>query len=141
MAKSISRKSFLQAGAAAAGGIAALGALAPTAMALAQEAPAAGEAGIAEAPAAEPTPSGTFTATARGFGGDVTVTITLQDGVLVGVEALGPDETEGVGGAALPEYVQRTLDKQSADIDVVTGATYTLKGYQEAVNDALSKAL
>ena len=84
---------------------------------------------------------GEYEGTGTGFGGKINVKVTIQGGKIANVEVLSQTETEGVGGAALPEYVQRTLDKQSADIDVVTGATYTLKGYQEAVNDALSKAL
>ena len=39
------------------------------------------------------TPSGTFTATADGFGGDVTVTLTLADSVLTDVKVDGGKET------------------------------------------------
>ena len=38
-----------------------------------------------------------YTATAKGFGGDVTVTLTIEDGKLTAVKAEGPDETEGIG--------------------------------------------
>ena len=40
--------------------------------------------------------SGDFTGTAKGFGGDVTVTLTIEDGKLTAVKAEGPDETEGI---------------------------------------------
>ena len=58
---------------------------------------------------------------------------------------LGPQAAallvEGLGGVALPEYARQTVEKQSLDIDVMTGVTVTLDAYKEAVNDALSKAL
>lgn len=45
--------------------------------------------------------SGDFTGTAKGFGGDVSVTLTLTDGAITGCTAEGKDETEGVGSQAI----------------------------------------
>jgi uncharacterized protein with FMN-binding domain len=42
---------------------------------------------------------------------------------------------------ALPQYAAQTVEKQSLDIDVVSGVTVSMNGYKEAVNDALSKAV
>ena len=39
--------------------------------------------------------TGDFTGTAKGFGGDVTVTLTLTDGAITGCTAEGKDETGG----------------------------------------------
>ena len=41
--------------------------------------------------------------TAKGFGGDVTVTLTLADGKITGCTAEGKDETEGVGSTAIDQ--------------------------------------
>ena len=41
------------------------------------------------------------TGTAKGFGGDVTVTLTLDNGVIVDAKAEGANETPGVGTPAL----------------------------------------
>ena len=41
--------------------------------------------------------------TAKGFGGDVTVTLTLADGKIIGGTAEGKDETEGVGSTAIDQ--------------------------------------
>ena len=41
--------------------------------------------------------SGEFTGTAKGMGGDVTVTLTLTDGKITGCTAEGKDETPGIG--------------------------------------------
>ncbi len=45
--------------------------------------------------------SGEFTGTAKGMGGDVTVTLTLEDGKITGCTAEGKDETPGIGTMAL----------------------------------------
>jgi fumarate reductase flavoprotein subunit len=45
--------------------------------------------------------TGTYTKTEKGFGGDVTVTVTLENGVIKAVKAEGPKETPTVGGKAI----------------------------------------
>ena len=65
----------------------------------------------------------------------------LKDGKIDNVEILEHAETEGLGGVALPQYAAQTVEKQSLDIDVVSGVTVSMNGYKEAVNDALSKAV
>jgi len=45
----------------------------------------------------------TLTATEKGFGGDVTVTVTVDGDKIVDVKAEGPDETEGIGSMAIDE--------------------------------------
>ena len=41
--------------------------------------------------------TGTFSGTAKGYGGDVTVNLTFEDGKLVDVTGEGANETEGKG--------------------------------------------
>jgi hypothetical protein len=38
----------------------------------------------------------TGTGTAKGFGGDITVSVTVEDGVITAVEAAGDSETDGI---------------------------------------------
>jgi uncharacterized protein with FMN-binding domain len=45
-----------------------------------------------------------------------------------------------INARALPVLVQETLDAQSADIDMVSGATYTSDGYTESLQSALDQA-
>ena len=47
--------------------------------------------------------SGDFTGTAKGMGGDVTVTLTLTDSKITGCTAEGADETQGIGTLALEQ--------------------------------------
>ena len=41
----------------------------------------------------------TYSASAKGFGGDVTVTVTVEDGKIAAAEAAGISETPALGGA------------------------------------------
>lgn len=84
---------------------------------------------------------GVYTASASGFGGMVDVTVTVGDkGGITDVAVSGPDETPDVGGAAIPILVSQILQRQSADVDVVSGATYTSSAVREATAAALAQA-
>lgn len=45
-----------------------------------------------------------------------------------------------INGYALPVLIQETLDQQSAQIDMVSGATYTSVGYQTSLQAAIDQA-
>lgn len=84
----------------------------------------------------------TYTGTSsNGFGGDVVVTITVNDETkeILSVESAGEKETEAVGGAALETLDANFLAAQSAEFDGVSGATVTSDAYKEAVADALAQ--
>jgi uncharacterized protein with FMN-binding domain len=76
--------------------------------------------------------------------GDVQVTITVTDGKITAVDvpeyptANGKDRQ--INAAALPILKQETLSAQSADIDMVSGATVTSEGYVESLQSALDQA-
>ena len=77
----------------------------------------------------------------NGFGGDVVVTITVNDETkeILSVESAGEKETEAVGGAALETLDANFLAAQSAEFDGVAKATVTSDAYKEAVADALAQ--
>ncbi|MCD8083641.1 MAG: FAD-dependent oxidoreductase [Clostridiales bacterium] len=81
--------------------------------------------------------SGTFTGAAEGFGGEVTVTLTIEDGILTDVTAEGADETEDVGGRALELMPQTMTAANSVEVDGVSGATVTSNAILEAAAQAL----
>ena len=56
-----------------------------------------------------------YTGTAKGFGGDVTVTLSVSDGKITKVTAEGKDETPDVGGKALEELAGNLLDGKAKD--------------------------
>lgn len=90
--------------------------------------------------AAEERPEGAgeeLTGKAQGFGGTITAYVTVADGKVTGVVLEGPDETPGIGGAALEELAEQFVQAGGADIDGVSGATVTSQGAMAAVRDAL----
>lgn len=77
-------------------------------------------------------------ATAQGFGGDVTVTLDVRDGLLTDVTIVGDSETEGIGKAAMPKLAETMLKKNSIDVDTVAGATVTSNAVLTAAAEALA---
>ena len=84
--------------------------------------------------------SGDFTGTAKGFGGDVSVTLTLTDGKITGCTAEGKDETEGVGSKAIEQLPGEIAESGSIAVDGVSGATVTSTAIKEAAAAALTAA-
>ena len=81
---------------------------------------------------------GTYEGTGKGYGGDIKVSVTVDETSITDIEVLERTETESVGGAALPTLVDRVLDAQSVNIDGVSGATYTSDGFLTAIREAIT---
>lgn len=91
-------------------------------------------------PAGVVTASGTFTAAAQGFGGEVTVTLTLTDGVLTDVKVDGGKETAGIGSRAVELLPGVMLARNSVDVDGVSGATVSSSAILTAAKAALAQS-
>jgi uncharacterized protein with FMN-binding domain len=76
--------------------------------------------------------------------GPVQVELTMQGAHIVGVKALqlpyDRARSEQISQYAAPQLAQEVLDAQSANIDAVSGATYTSQGYADSVQSALDQA-
>lgn len=83
---------------------------------------------------------GTYTGEAGGYGGTVSVTITVDATTITEAAAEGGDETPAIGGAALEELAQQIKEAQSGDIDGVSGATITSDGVRAAAKSAIAQA-
>ena len=81
----------------------------------------------------------TLTAQAPGFGGAVSVTLTVEGGKITAAEISGNSETPDVGGAALEPLAEQLVAAGNADIDGVTGATFTSNAVREAAAAALAQ--
>ncbi|MFF3908784.1 FMN-binding protein [Streptomyces sp. NPDC001848] len=73
--------------------------------------------------------------------GPVQVRITVKNGKLTDVTAVeypqdNPRDQE-INSYAVPQLNREALAAQSANIDVVSGATYTSQGYQQSLQSAL----
>ncbi len=80
-----------------------------------------------------------LTGTAKGFGGDVTVTLTMDGDKITDVKIVGDSETPGVGTPAIEQLPAKIIEANSADVEVISGATITSNAIIEAVNNALAK--
>ena len=88
--------------------------------------------------ASSPAPqSETLTGRGQGFGGVITATLTVEDGVITAASFDGPGETAEIGGAALEQLAEQVVAANGAEIDGVSGATYTSDGCRAAVRNAL----
>ncbi|HWQ51037.1 MAG TPA: FMN-binding protein [Terriglobales bacterium] len=97
--------------------------------------------GLAACTTTEPTyTAGTYEATADGYGGDVTVKMVFDADKITSVEATGASETSGVGSKAIDELPAKIVDKQSAEVDKVAGATVTSTAIIEAANACIAEA-
>ena len=76
--------------------------------------------------------------------GDVQLKVTISDGRITSVEAVelpsNEPKSSEISSYSEPLLRQSALAKQSANIDAVSGATYTSDGYKTALQSALDKA-
>ena len=76
--------------------------------------------------------------------GPVQVAITVAGGKVTGVQVLqqptGNPKDEEINAYALPILTSEAVDAQSADIDMVSGATVTSEGYLSSLQSALDQA-
>lgn len=84
---------------------------------------------------------GTYQGSAQGYGGTVTVEITIENGNLVNIEVVSADGEDAAYYNMAIDVLDSIIEKQSADdIDVVSGATYSSNGIIGAAKEALGKA-
>ena len=81
------------------------------------------------------------TATAPGLDETVTVTLTVEDGVITAVEATTDKEEETVGREALEKIPAAIVEKNSLKVDGVAGATLTSRAVLAAATEAYLEAL
>ncbi len=76
--------------------------------------------------------------------GPVQVQLTVRGHKITGVDVLqhpsGSSTDQQINDYALPILVQETTDAQSAQIDMVSGATVTSDGYVQSLQSALDRA-
>ena len=83
--------------------------------------------------------TGTATGTAQGNGGEVTVTITMEDGFITGVVAKGDGESPTIGGPVLVRAPSLIKRYNSAQFDAVSGATITSMAVAQAAQSAIDQ--
>ncbi|MDR2134387.1 MAG: FMN-binding protein [Treponema sp.] len=88
-------------------------------------------------PSPETLPDGEYEGSGRGYRGTIRVRVRIEASEIAEILITGSGEDPSVGGAALEELLELALMYQTTDLDAVSGATESSKGFLEAVEDAI----
>lgn len=84
--------------------------------------------------------NGTFSASAYGYDGDVSVTITIENDYITEIRAITSESDEWYFDSAYATVCSQILNTQSTNVDAVSGATYSSNAIMSAVQKALDSA-
>ncbi len=83
---------------------------------------------------------GSYTGSAQGFGGAITVQVTLKDDEITDIQVTGAPGEDSAYLSQGEGVISSIISAQSTDVDTVSGATFSSTGIINAVVDALGKA-
>ena len=83
---------------------------------------------------------GSFEGSGTGYGGTVTVQITLEDQEIRDITVVDAPGEDSAYLSRAQGVISEILETQSTAVDTVSGATFSSAGILEAVNNALEKA-
>ena len=84
---------------------------------------------------------GEYTASGKGIGGEVPVTVTIKNGKISEVTVGDNSETQGIGSKAIEQLPDAIVEANGTEgVDAVSGATVTSKAIFTAVEEALEQA-
>ena len=78
--------------------------------------------------------------TGHGYGGEIKVELSTEDGKITNINVVSNHETSVVYDRALPILTERIIEAQSPVVDSVSGATFTSFGVKKAVAEAMKEA-
>lgn len=80
---------------------------------------------------------GVYQGTGTGYAGDITVAVQIKDKQIISIDILSESDDETFFNRA-KAVIDWIMDKQSLDVDTVSGATFSSKGIISAVKNALT---
>lgn len=83
---------------------------------------------------------GDFSASAYGYDGEVYVTVTIENDVIVNISGYSNESDNWYFDSASEQVIPAILDSQSVDVDAFSGATYSSNAIVQAVKKALDSA-
>ena len=83
---------------------------------------------------------GTYTGSAQGFGGAITVQVTLENDEITDIQVTSAPGEDSAYLSQGEGVISSIISAQSTDVDTVSGATFSSTGIINAVVDALGKA-
>jgi len=82
----------------------------------------------------------TYTGSALGYNGNISVEIDWDEGNIVDIRVTSHSDTPAIAEPAFNELAEQVLETQSTDIDAVSGATDTSRGFLQAIEQARNEA-
>lgn len=83
---------------------------------------------------------GTYSGEAQGFGGPVAVDVTVSGGAITDITITSAEHEDGAYLSMAEDIIPAIIESQSADVDTISGATFSSTGIKDAVAQALEKA-
>ena len=77
-----------------------------------------------------------YEGTGQGFRGPIRVQVRLNGGIITEIIITESTEDRSVGEAAMEELIETVIFYNSTDVDVISGATESSRGFLEAVERA-----
>jgi uncharacterized protein with FMN-binding domain len=74
---------------------------------------------------------------AMGYRGMIHVRVGMEDGAITEITVIESSEDSSIGGAAIEELTDLVLMYNTTEIDAVSGATETSRGFLEAIENAI----
>lgn len=84
---------------------------------------------------------GTYSGTGDGFGGEISLTVTIEDGTISDITIVSASGEDDAYFSTAISIIDDIISAQSADVDTVSGATFSSTGIRDAVEQALSEAV
>lgn len=86
-----------------------------------------------------PYPDGVYTGSGEGYGGTTKIELTLKNGTIQKIHVVSNEDDEAFFKRA-ETLISLVIQRQSTDVDAVSGATFSSEGILEAIQEALEAA-
>lgn len=83
-------------------------------------------------------PDGIYEGTGTGFAGKITVAVEIKDKKIVAITVLNVEADDAAFFNRAKGVIDRIIQSQNLDVDVISGATYSSRGIISAVKNALT---
>ena len=84
---------------------------------------------------------GTYTGEADGFGGTIQVEVKIEKSKIAEINVISAEKEDGAYLSMAKDMIPKIIDAQSADVDTISGATFSSTGIKNASEQALEKAV
>lgn len=83
---------------------------------------------------------GTWEGTADGFGGPITISVTVSNGFVADIQVLSAEQEDPAYFAMAQQVIPALIEAQGEGVDAISGATFSSTGLIQATANALEEA-